>query len=266
MRQSNNFKDLTGQKIGMLTIISRNTENTTSKKVRWNCICECGSKTIVTTDHLRDGHTKSCGCLTRKENRINRVGQIYNMLTVISLNRKGENGKIYWNCYCICGNTTVVSASNLVNGSVKSCGCLLKVPHNITHGQSKNRIGETWDNMKGRCYRPNNTNYKNYGGRGIKICDEWLNDSSSFFDWAFKNGYNDTLTIERIDTDGDYTPLNCTFIPKREQSKNRRNTLGQEIADKIRIEFKKGYSVKELAKKYNVDTSTIRYIKNGKHY
>lgn len=265
MGRANNFIDLSGQKIGMLTIVSRNTDKRTSEAVHWNCICVCGNSTITITSHLRSGHTKSCGCLIKKENRKNRIDEKYGMLTVISFNCKEKN-KVRWNCKCLCGNTTVVSASNLASGAVKSCGCLKKASHNVKHGQSNKRIGHIWDNMKARCCREGSQAYANYGGRGITICNEWLENSSNFYEWAFSHGYNDSLTIERINVNGNYEPSNCVWAKWSTQARNKRNTLGQEVANKIRLEVKAGEKINDLATKYGVHKETIRNIITGRSY
>ena len=90
-----------------------------------------------------------------------------------------------------------------------------------THHETKTRLFKIWSGMKERCYRGKHPQYKNYGERGIKICDEWKNDFCAFREWANKNGYNDELTIERIDVNGNYEPANCTWIPLADQEKNR---------------------------------------------
>lgn len=97
--------------------------------------------------------------------------------------------------------------------------------HNCTHGLSKTRIYRTYHHMKDRCYRKTNKDYKHYGGRGIKICQEWLenNGFENFKEWAFENGYKDNLTIERKDVNGDYCPENCCWIPFKKQMANRTN-------------------------------------------
>ncbi len=93
------------------------------------------------------------------------------------------------------------------------------------HGLHLTKIYGVWCRMKRRCDDPRRENYNCYGGRGIKVCDEWKNNAKTFCDWAYANGYRENLSIERIDVNGDYTPINCTFIPISKQARNRRNTI-----------------------------------------
>lgn len=104
--------------------------------------------------------------------------------------------------------------------------------NNSKHGLSKSKLYRVFNSMKQRCYNKNNEKYKNYGGRGIIICDEWLQDRKTFFDWAFENGYNDTLTIDRINVNGNYEPNNCRFVTNNEQMWNRTDTLYVTYKDK----------------------------------
>lgn len=92
------------------------------------------------------------------------------------------------------------------------------------HGMRNTRIYNIWRTMRQRCTNPNCRNYKNYGGRGITVCDEW-NDFQTFYDWAVKSGYSDSLTIDRIDNSKGYTPSNCRWSTQLEQQNNRRNTI-----------------------------------------
>lgn len=150
------------------------------------------------------------------------TGNKYNKLTVVKRVNKPNEKSVIWECLCDCGNTTYVRGKNLKNGAVKSCGCLLKSnKSSIRHNMSKTRLYRTWANIKGRCYIPSCKAYKNYGLRGITMCDEWKNSFESFMEWALNNGYNDTLSIERIDVNKGYYPDNCTWIPLNEQQKNR---------------------------------------------
>lgn len=107
----------------------------------------------------------------------------------------------------------------------KSCGCAhdkLVGKANIKHGDSKSRLHYIWNNMKQRCYNKNDNAYKHYGGRGIKVCNEWKNDYVKFRDWALENGYKDNLEIDRIDNDGNYEPDNCKWSTRKEQNRNTR--------------------------------------------
>lgn len=99
-----------------------------------------------------------------------------------------------WNCVCDCRNNVTVDSDHLKSGHSKSCGCITK-----KHGMFGTRIYKIWSGMKDRCYNENLKSYKDYGGRGITVCDEWRNNSQAFYDWSIANGYADDLTIDRID-------------------------------------------------------------------
>ena len=148
---------------------------------------------------------------------------------LLVLEKCGHIGKyIAWKCKCACGNETIVAVNNLQNGSTNSCGCLAKELSSArrkTHGLTNTTLHKTWKNIKTRCYNPNCQKYKNYGGKGILMCDEWLNDFNSFYEWSIKNGWKDGLTIDRIDVDGNYEPSNCRWVDWKTQQRNKSNNI-----------------------------------------
>ena len=156
------------------------------------------------------------------------------MLTVIGVSEekyidpKTQKQYRMWDCKCECGNVISLRTSTLngKNGPCQiSCGCYKKEKARkakFVHGDSKTRFHNIWEDMRRRCNDSSRRSYKDYGGRGIKVCDEWQNNYLSFKEWALNNGYADDLSIERIDYNKGYNPENCTWIPMPEQSKNRR--------------------------------------------
>lgn len=176
-------------------------------------------------------------------------------------NETGTDRGKKWLCLCDCGTEKYVRGTDLRFGYTKSCGCLKN--ENIgnrrrTHGMSNTLLYEIWKSMKARCYRKTSKDYPNYGGAGIRVCDEWKEDFIAFHTWAVQNGYKDHLTIERIDPYRNYEPSNCTWIPNDQQALNRRNSR--------RFEYeRKNYSMRELSEKFNINYNTFRaYIGDGK--
>jgi hypothetical protein len=133
--------------------------------------------------------------------------------------RKGAH--YYWQFKCDCGNQVVTRADD-VGKAVFSCGCLHKEKV-TTHRETKTRLHRIWIGMKNRCNNPKTKDHKNYGGRGIIVCEEWKNSYQNFRDWANANGYSDSLSIDRIDNDKGYSPNNCRWVSQKYQTNNRRS-------------------------------------------
>lgn len=158
------------------------------------------------------------------------TGKRHGRLTVL---RKSDFGRTRWICKCDCGNVRELTAHRFYE--YLSCGCLEKENRKslskktITHGKTNTRLYAIYCGMKDRCSNPNYKYFARYGGRGIKVCEEWLNSFLSFEKWAYENGYDDSLdgkhqSIDRINTDGDYEPLNCKWSNQTEQVRNRSNS------------------------------------------
>lgn len=156
---------------------------------------------------------------------IDLTGQRFGRLTVIKRAPNGNCGNTRWECKCDCGKTTYSDSKQLRRGITQSCGCYHKElcgDQHRKHGLSGTRLHRIYYRMRERCYRPDNDNYRWYGARGITVCSEWMNSFSQFAEWALASGYQDNLTIDRINPDGNYEPTNCRWITIQEQQKNRR--------------------------------------------
>ena len=181
------------------------------------------------------------------------TGMKFGRLTVLRLSHKDNRKECHWLCKCECGNQKVVSGNKLRSGNTKSCGCLQKEfldgRLRRKHGLTNTKLYATWENMKHRCEDPKNWMYPNYGGRGIKVCEEWHN-SSTFFEWAYSHGYKEGLTIERIDVNGNYELGNCTWIPIKNQYLNRTDSH-------FVTAFGKTQTISEWAKESGIKYDTI---------
>ena len=163
---------------------------------------------------------------------IDLTGQKFGRLTAVEKCGKDSSGKnSLWLCTCDCGGTTRATTTHLRNGHTQSCGCLgherliscgKATQFKPVHGLRKTRIYRIWCGMKSRCYDPNHPKYPLYGSRGIKVCEEWLHNAQAFYDWAVSHNYASDLTIDRINSDGDYEPDNCRWASIAEQNRNRK--------------------------------------------
>ena len=197
----------------------------------------------------------------------NLIGQKFNRLTVIdeapSKRKPSGSIAIYWKCRCECGNEKIIEAANLKNNHSISCGCYKKEKISTINGLSKQykMLYKIYYAMKRRCYNNKYISYANYGGRGIKVCDRWLESFENFLE-DMKDTYQEGLSIDRINNDGNYEPSNCKWSTAKEQARNRRdNKLTLEKVNEIRNSY---LTQKELAKIYNISVSTIKDIKNNK--
>lgn len=155
----------------------------------------------------------------------NLVGEKYGRLLVVD-RAEPLNGKTRFLCKCDCGKECIVHRSSLVSGNTTSCGCYKTENAKKLYSsvrQNDKRLYAVWNGIKQRCNNPNNKSYHNYGGRGIKMDEEWANHYETFYRWAVSAGYKKGLEIDRIDNDGNYCEENCRFVEKKTQANNKRN-------------------------------------------
>jgi len=151
---------------------------------------------------------------------IDLAGKVFADWTVLERLGKAPSGNFKWLCRCKCGREFEVDGNNLKRGT--STCCRHCAPSKSKGKYSGDPIKTILIGMKQRCYYPKHVKYKYYGGSGIFICNEWLKNSESFYDWAYANGYSKGLSIDRIDNSKGYSPNNCRFIERKDQAKNRR--------------------------------------------
>lgn len=168
----------------------------------------------------------------------NLIGRVFERLTVINeLQIRDKHGKVWWNCICQCGSQKTVETSKLIGGYVRSCGCLKVDTHKeifVTHGDSKSVEYSIWLAIKKRCYDVSQNGYKDYGGRGIKVCERWINCYENFLMDMGRRPSKD-YSIERKDNDKDYEPMNCKWAIRKEQNRNSRKCVIIEYKGEKRI-------------------------------
>jgi len=223
---SKNCNILIGKKFEKLRVIDYDKKNK-HNQIYWLCICDCKNIISVRSDSLTTGNTKSCGCSKIKVE----IGDTFDRLTVVEYMgtkiRSGNKHIKLWKCSCSCSNNTIiVETSSLISGNTKSCGCLSReviIKRNTTHNMSRSVEYIAWAGMKARCYNTKEESYKDYGGRGIKVCDRWLESFENFYeDMGPKPEPKNLYSIDRINVNGNYKPNNCKWATKFEQSINRR--------------------------------------------
>lgn len=171
-------------------------------------------------------------------NFIDITGQKFNRWTVIKHVHIYPR-RTFWLCRCDCGTERAVEGKHVRYGTSKSCGCLCleinaaRLKGNklgYKHGLEKHPLRSIWKAMIHRCYYNNNRFYKNYGGRGIKVCHEWITSLLTFYEWAIRNGWKKGLSIDRIDNDGHYEPKNCRWVTVAENSRRSKTRLNNNSA------------------------------------
>lgn len=241
-------------------------------KIRMVCK-ECGAFKDVSFSMMHAGKWKDQKCHKHFSNikyDETYIGKHFGFLTVIGINDPGEIKR--FKCQCDCGNIKNVRPIELVSGMVKSCGCRHS-DSGRTHGGSNDRLYHVWQDIKRRCESITASNYYNYGGRGIKLCDEW-HDYSIFKEWAYKHGYDENApfgecTIDRIDVNGNYEPNNCRWITNVEQQKNKRppsEWKKRKNKKKTAMILFGGEMVpkSDICKQYGISVETFNYRHNQK--
>lgn len=237
--------DLTAQKFGRWTVVSYSHKDSAGAK--WNCKCECGGDRIVYGFMLKSGRSTSCGCFKRDmlckkskgntKRRIDLTGQRFGLLTVQKIS-KTEKGFLFWECVCDCGGSRAIKSHKLRGGDVTHCGCNNRELHGDTSNSNNKYTKEymAWLSMKARCYDKNTKNYKDYGGRGITVCDRWKNSYVNFLsDVGRAPTKNHSLDRWPDNENGNYEPSNFRWATPKQQSGNRRSNVWLEFQGKKMI-------------------------------
>ncbi len=181
------------------------------------------------------------------------IGKTFGRLTVIEKDESRKD-RAFFVCRCECGNIKSIYMNHLKSGSTTSCGCYRKEQFSsrlTKHGMSNTKIYRVWSGMIERCTYKKHKTYNDYGGRGIVVCDEWLESFENFYSWSCENGYEEGLTIERINNNGNYEPDNCKWVTLDDQRYNKRNTVIITINGVSK-------NLKEWSEELNIKLSTLR--------
>lgn len=249
------LKQYIGLKFGKLTIIDTYRKRLYGK-INIICICQCDCGNIVeyAYSNLKNGNATSCGC-SNKFNFSKYKGKIYHNIEILDLI---DSEKKIVKCKCHCGSIFSCQLCDLTAKKQYIIGCKNCIPIKKNKNtkyywniyNNRNRIENIYYGIMSRCFNNKNKDFPLYGGRGITVCEEWKNNKKSFIDWAYANGYKDDLQIDRIDYNGNYEPKNCRWVNIIVQANNRSNNR---IIKDNGVE----YTLSEIAKKYNINYSTL---------
>ena len=220
--------NLVGNMYGKLIVLMYHGSD--KRQSLWECQCECGKVIITRGGNLTSGNTQSCGCSRaislKGKGIVDLTGKKYGGLTVLGMSeqRKREN-IVYWDCLCSCGNIKSIPSDSLKNGKTKSCGCVYQRenPFRKRHGMFNTRPYRIWVAMKQRCENNKAAHYKDYGGRGIVVCDAWHKFENFWED--MKDTYQDELTLDRKNNNGNYEKGNCRWATNEQQHNNTRSNI-----------------------------------------
>ena len=273
------MNDLTGQIFGCLKVLGLDEEETKRRSEKygkptlfWKTECRvCHKKISKGVSEFRNiEKTNLAGCSCRG---IDLTGEKIGRLTVTGIAEIKKTGKRLWRCECSCGNVVIHETGILrAKSAPQSCGCLQREAasqtgkrtiHYLLEGREmmspqNKRIHTIWTQMRQRCNNPNNHAYSYYGGRGIKVCKEW-EDVDVFEKWALENGYEDTLTIDRIDSNGNYEPSNCRWTTMQVQANNTRGNKYITYKGETK-------SLADWCRELNLDYSRTKVRLNACHY
>lgn len=222
-------KDLRGQRFGKLLVVSE-ADPYRGRDTAWTCFCDCGKSKVIVGYSLLGGRTKSCGKHGSQHKLKDLTGQRFGRLVVLSRAGANKRNRALWLCACDCDRnrerTIVVSGAYLLNGHTTSCGCfraeqfaLLTTRHGQARRSGYSGAYKSWTGMLKRCTQPRFRFWKDYGGRGIKVCDEWLKFENFY---ASMGDRPEGLTLDRTDTNGNYEPGNCEWVDGYQQARNQR--------------------------------------------
>jgi len=237
--------------------------------VQWDCSCvSCGNTHIFISSEIKKGNLPSCKICQLPKNVKNIKGEVFEKWIVVSYAgtiKSIKDGIVtsavaHWNCLCECGNLRTISGGHLRNGASKSCGCYK--PKAVESGRKRRIKGKwiedkispeyaAWNSMKDRCLNKKNNAYLRYGGRGILICSRWLG-KNGFQNFLCDMGRkpNIFLTLERVNNNDGYSPNNCIWATRKEQSRNTRYNRIMEMDGRKMC-------VSEWAEEYNISVSLL---------
>lgn len=188
------------------------------------------------------------------------IGEKFGLLTVIKRCGSSKDNHSMWLCKCDCGNEKIICSHSLRRGLTKSCGCLTSNGRKVKHGNCRRKkfsgTYQSWKDMKGRCNNPKHRNYKNYGGRGVSICKEWMDKENGFINFLADMGERPMgYELDRANNNklkNGYSPTNCRWVTHKINNENKRTNIVIEHNNKK-------YCLKELADEYKISPSTLKY-------